>query len=123
MRKPSLIAMAVIAAMPVRAQQQIQTYHAVAYSQQGSRFTLTIHRTGDRLKFDLDAVAGATSLSGIPRCQPVEIKPDTSWTTYCKGFQAQEPGQVLLTGHLDQLIARLDTVHRFGSAEFKLTRK
>lgn len=103
---------------PVSAQTQM--YSALAYSNQGSKFTLVIRQEASRLRFDLDAVAGATSLSGLPRCQPVDLRPDGSFLTYCAGFQAQDPGQYILQGNLDQRSARLDTVYRFGGAEFKL---
>jgi hypothetical protein len=118
MRKLSSIIAGVLAAMPACAQSQ--TYSAVAYSNQGGTFELVIHRDGKRLRFDLKATAGATSLSGTPVCDRVELDGTGYFRTHCSKFQAQDGGRYILDGNLNQLSARIDTVYRFGSAEFKL---
>ena len=97
---------------------QSETYSAAAVSEQGGRFTLVIHRTGNRLKFDITAQSAQTSLSGVPRCESVELRPDGTFLTHCGGFQAQDADRYRLEGNLQA--ARIDTVFRFGRAEFTL---
>jgi hypothetical protein len=121
MRILSSIIAGILAAIPACGNAQV--YSGTAYSNQGSKFTLTIHRGGNRLRFDLDAIAGATSLSGTPVCDRVDVSPVGHFKTYCGKFQAQDAGRYILEGNLNQLIVRIDTVYRFGSAEFKLVQK
>jgi hypothetical protein len=121
MRKLSTIIAGILAAMPACAQSQ--TYSGTGQGTQGGLFNLVIHRDGNRLRFDLDATAGATSLSGTPVCDRTTVDPTGFFQTRCGRFQAQEGGRVVLEGNLVQLIARIEVVYRFGSAEFKLTRK
>jgi hypothetical protein len=44
---------------------QSETFSAAAVSEQGGRFTLVIYKTGNRLKFDLNAQSAQSSLSGL----------------------------------------------------------
>lgn len=99
---------------------QTETYSAAAISEQGGQFTLVIQRTGSRLKFEITAVSAQSSLSGVPRCESVDLRPDSTFLTHCGGFQPQDAGRYRLEGNLNQKTARIDTVFRFGRAEFKL---
>ena len=98
---------------------QTEVFHAVSVNDQGARFTLVVSKTGTRLTFVITARSAQTSLSGSPRCDAADLRPDGTFQTYCGGFQAQEGGRTRMQGNL--VSARLDTVFRFGSAEFKFT--
>jgi hypothetical protein len=87
----------------------------------GSYFALTIQKTGSKLRFRMQARSAQTSLEGVPSCDSAELKADGSFTTYCNGFGNGVAGSALrvqLKGTLAE--ARIDTVARYGSAEFKL---
>jgi len=118
MKKLSTIIAGILAAIPAHA--ETLTYFAQAQGSQGGLYKLTIHRDGNRLRFDMEATAGATSLSGTPVCDRTTMDSTGYFKTRCGRFQAQEGGRVVLEGNINQLIAKIDVVYRFGSAEFKL---
>lgn len=118
MRKLSTIIAGILAAMPAHAENQ--TYFATAQGSQGGLYKLVIHRDGNRLRFDMEATTGSTSLSGTPMCDRTTLDGAGHFRTMCGRFQAQEGGRVMLEGNLNQLVAKIDVVYRFGSAEFKL---
>jgi hypothetical protein len=121
MRKLSTIIAGILATMPACV--QAQTYSGTGHGTHGGLFNLVIHREGNRLRFDINATTGSTSLSGTPVCDRTTVDPTGFFTTRCGRFQAQEGGRVVLEGNLEQLVARIEVVYRFGSAEFRLIRK
>jgi hypothetical protein len=102
---------------PVRAQTEV--FSAASISEQGGQYTLVIFKTGSRLRFEISAVSAQSSMSGLPRCDSVDLRPDGTFLSHCSGFQPQDPGRYRLEGSLTA--ARIDTVFRFGRAEFKLS--
>jgi hypothetical protein len=120
MRKLSTIIAGIIAALagPPACAEGL-TYYAKAQSDQGATFTLTIHRTGQRLRFDIKATASTTSLDGTPVCDSTSVDATGHFKSWCSKFQAQD-ARVPIEGNLNQLIAQVGPVYRFGTARFKL---
>ena len=115
-----VVALVAVACVVRPATAQSEVFSGTGYSEQGSRFDLVIVKTGNRLKFDLTAQSATTSMAGTPRCDSVDLHPDGTFLTHCGKFQTQDPGRYRLEGNLTT--ARIDTVFRFGRAEFKLAR-
>ena len=120
MRKLSSIIAGIIAAIPSpSACSEASIYYGTAQSDQGAIFKLVIHRTGNQLRFDISATASTTSLSGTPVCDRATVDATGGFRSWCSRFQAQD-GRVPLEGNLNQLIARVGPVYKFGTAQFKL---
>lgn len=98
---------------------QTEVFSAASISEQGGQYTLVIHKTGNRLRFEITAISAQSSMSGLPRCDSVDLRPDGTFLSHCSGFQPQDPGRYRLEGTLTT--ARIDTVFRFGRAEFTLS--
>jgi hypothetical protein len=86
---------------------------------QGASFKLLIHRTGNNLRFEMEATAATTSPSGTPVCDRAVVDATSHFRTWCSMFQAQD-AWVPLEGNLNQLIAKIGPLYRFGSATIKL---
>jgi hypothetical protein len=106
-----------VALLPHNARAQAETFSASVTNDQGSRFTLSIHKTGSRLSFSMTAVGGAQGLSGIPVCERADLQPDGTFSTYCGRFSTVG-SSVRLSGSLAE--ARLDPIAHLGGATFKL---
>ena len=91
MRKLSSIIAALIVAMPACV--QAQTYSGTGQGTQGGLFNLVIHREGNRLRFDMTATTGSTSLSGTPVCDRTTVDPTGSFGPGVVGFKPKRAAE------------------------------
>src|SRR4051794_35224367 len=100
MRKLSSIIAGIIPAIPVPAACSDSIYYGTALSDQGATFKLMVHRTGNNLRFQREATAGSTSLSGTPVCDRAVVDATGHFRSWCSKFQAQD-ARVPLEGNLN----------------------
>ena len=117
MRKLSTNIAGIIAGLTVIPAYAQTQYTSTAYNYQGTKYVLLIQRDGNRLRIDLDATAGATSMSGIPRCSMADLKPDGSFLSYCRGFQTQDQSGYELEGNHERLTPKAGFPIRAGRVQ------
>src|SRR5260370_171184 len=88
---------------------QTQTYNAEATGDQGGLYGLVIHRSGDRLTFEMTAKRAVSSRGSMPACERTTLRPDGTFLTYCNGF-FQQGRRYHLEGSLNQRTAKIENV-------------